>query len=75
MPEKFYIELGDRLRTARTKKGYSLQDVAERVGKSRKTILNWETGTHKIDMDVLKRVCDILDLDVRKVVDELIRFL
>jgi len=75
MPARFYEELGDRLHSARIRKDYSLQDVAEKMGKSRKTILNWETGRHKIDMDVLSDLCGVLDLNVRELVDECTQYL
>ncbi|WP_370863357.1 helix-turn-helix transcriptional regulator, partial [uncultured Dubosiella sp.] len=38
------MHLGNNLFHARKKKGYSQEDVAERLGVSRQTISKWETG-------------------------------
>lgn len=39
-------EVGARIRKARIEKGLTHEELAELVGKSRRTIQNWEDGKH-----------------------------
>lgn len=38
------MEIGQRIKTAREKIGWSQRELGEKVGKDRKTITNYETG-------------------------------
>lgn len=38
------MEIKDLIKQRRLEKGYSLEDVAKRVGVSRQTVQKWETG-------------------------------
>lgn len=51
------MAIGERIKEARGKKGYSLEDVAKLVGTSRQTINRYETGIIKnIPTDVIERL-------------------
>ena len=39
--------LGDRIRDARSRKGYTQAALAEAIGKSVQQVVSWETGAHK----------------------------
>jgi repressor LexA len=75
MADRYYIEMGLRLKAARDRKGYSLQFVGDRVGKSKKTILNYETAVHTIDTLMLKDICNVLDIDVKQLLNDLMQYL
>lgn len=75
MADRYYVAMGEKLRAAREKKTYSLQYVGDRVGKSKKTILNYETAAHIIDTPMLKKICDVLDVDVVKLLNDLMVYL
>ena len=61
--EKFgSIEIGEVLRRIRKEKKISLQEFAERLGVSRKTVQNWESNRNKPDLDTVTLICDILDV-------------
>lgn len=70
--DPFYIELGGRLRMERLRKRYSLQYVADRIGVTSKTILNYEYGNTKIDIPTVYRICGILEIDSKKLINETI---
>lgn len=57
-----YIELGKRLKDARHRKGYSLEDVANAAGKNKATIKRYEDASVRIDMDTLYKICNFLDV-------------
>ena len=59
-----YVRIGQQLKTARLKKNYSLQDVADLVGKNKATIKRYEDATVRVDMDTLEKIANILDLQI-----------
>ena len=58
------VKLGKQLKQARLNKGYSLAEVAEMVGKSKVSIKRYEDASVRIDMDTLKKISDILGMQV-----------
>ena len=62
-----YIRLGKQLKEARLRKGYSLAEVAEMVGRSKVSIKRYEDATVRIDMDTLNKLSSILDMQVMDV--------
>ncbi|TLG72093.1 helix-turn-helix domain-containing protein [Culicoidibacter larvae] len=67
MPEKldkpFYIALGKLLRTRRLELGYSLEEVANRLNSTKKTISRYETAESRIKMSTLQMLSSVLDFD------------
>lgn len=57
-----YVHLGQQLKEARLKKHYSLQDVADIVGRNRATIKRYEDAEVRIDMETLDALCTALDV-------------
>lgn len=51
------------LRTARTYKKLSTNDLAEMLKISKQAVSNWEMGTHRPSEQHLREVCDILELN------------
>lgn len=52
--------MGTRIKEARQARGWSQQDLAERVGVSQPTIVHWEQGTHTPRNLALARLADTL---------------
>lgn len=64
--------IGDALKKARLLKDYSLADVADKIpGISRSSIHKFETGQKSISIDNLVRVCRVLDIDYKDLLDDL----
>lgn len=59
-----YENLGRQLKAARIKKGYSMSQLGEIVGKSKPSIKRYEDATVRVDMDTLQRLCNALDMDI-----------
>lgn len=58
-----YESLGRQLKEARRRLGYSLDEVAEIVGKSKASIKRYEDATAKIDKSTLDKICTALDVE------------
>ena len=54
---------GAMLRDARNRQGLSLRAVAEKVGKSHVFIGDVERGISALPIDLVPRMCDVLNLD------------
>mgnify|MGYP001810237116 CR=1 FL=1 len=55
--------VGEYLKEIRTDKGYSLQYVADRIGRSRYTYRDYETGETEMYWSMYLKVCSALDID------------
>ena len=56
------IEFGEKLKTARIKKGYPLDYVAMMLGKNISTVSRYESGEIIPNAKVVNKLCDILDI-------------
>lgn len=65
----FYFAVGNNIKKYRTIRNFSLQDLAERVGLTKKTIQRYENGEIKIDMDRLTDVAEALGVDVFQLIE------
>jgi transcriptional regulator with XRE-family HTH domain len=61
--EKLTTQLGNRLRLARLRRGFSMVQVAERANISRQTLGHLEAGDAGTSIGVLMRVLKVLSLD------------
>ena len=63
--KSLYKELGKQLKAARLAKGWSLQDVSDKIGgiKTRQTIMRYENGETRPDINTIKALCNVLGLD------------
>ena len=63
--------IGSALKSARLAKDYSLADVANKLpGISRSSIHKFETGQRSISVDNLIRVCKVLEIDYKELMDD-----
>jgi len=57
--------LGENIRFLRTKKGYSQDDIANKLGyKSFTTIQKWESGVSEPPLKALKKLSEIVNIDM-----------
>ena len=64
-------EIGIKLKALRESKEYSLEYVAQRIGKARQTIFKYEKGMISISVDDLQDILDIYGLEFGKVLDDI----
>ncbi len=64
------MPLEDRLKRCRIQKKMTQQELSEKVGCSRSSIINWERGTRTPDADVLRKLADALGVSVAYLLEE-----
>ena len=62
---------GQRIKTLRTEKGLSQQQLADLIYVTRKTVGNWETGNRIPDITMLSRLAECLGVETYELIDEL----
>lgn len=58
-----YEDIGIKLRTLRKMNGFTLKEVADRIGTTVMTISRYEKNARKIRLDVLKKILEIYGVD------------
>ncbi|HEU4716877.1 MAG TPA: helix-turn-helix transcriptional regulator [Bacteroidia bacterium] len=56
------MHIGKKIRVARVVKGFTQEDLAEKIGKTRPLISQIES-TGKVKVGTLKQICKVLDMD------------
>lgn len=64
------MELYEKLKTARIKKDLSQKDAADKVGISRQTLSNWETGKTYPDIVSLIKLSDLYEISLDELLKE-----
>lgn len=64
------MKFGDNLRGLRKKKGYSQEDLAEKVGVSRQSVSKWECGEAYPEMENILALCTIFKCKLNDIVHE-----
>ena len=62
---------GQRIRSLRTERGLTQQELADLMFVSRKTIGNWEMGSSLPDISILSRLAHILNVETYTLLDEM----
>ena len=62
---------GQRIKSLRTEKGLSQQQLADLIYVTRKTVGNWETGNRIPDITMLSRLAECLGVETYELVDAL----
>ena len=53
------MTIGEKILNMRKARGWSQEELAERVGVSRQAVSRWESGTAKPDADKIIAICDL----------------
>lgn len=64
----FYTTVGKNIKKYRMMRDYSLQELADKIGVTKKTIQRYETGEIKIDMERLGEIARALGIRVSQLV-------
>ncbi len=63
------MDLGNKILKLRKEKGYSQEDLAEKLGVTRQTISNWELGSTQPNPEQLKGLSKILNVSIDELLD------
>lgn len=63
--------IGELLKEAREKKGYTLREAGKIMGKSHAAILKWEQGKNAMLVSDLIKYCTVLDVDLDEFIKQL----
>lgn len=58
--------LGDNIKNLRKQKGFTQEELAIRLHVVRQTVSKWEKGLSVPDAEMLQRLADILEMDVKQ---------
>lgn len=61
--------IGNRIKTIRTEKGFSQQELGNKVGLSADRIQKYENGARKPKLELLKKIADALEVDALALAD------
>ena len=70
---ELYVNIGNILREARLEKEMTLEQLAEKVNVTPKTIQRYETGERKISIQTLHTITNVLDIDKQKIINEIFK--
>ena len=65
--------LGERIKTLRTAKGFTQEQIADKTGISRQKYARIEKGVNNITLDILSKIATVLNVtvgDITRVLDE-----
>ncbi|MCM3625775.1 helix-turn-helix transcriptional regulator [Paenibacillus glycanilyticus] len=64
---RLYTEIGRRIREARRRKGFTQEDLSDRVSLSRPSISFVENGQQNISLHAIYEICFVLDVSIHKI--------
>lgn len=62
-------KIGTFLKELRNEKNLTQEQLAEKLGVSRRTVSRWETGSNMPDLDLLIEMADHYEVDLRELLD------
>lgn len=63
------VKIGTFLKELRKEKNITQEELADKMGVSRRTVSRWETGSNMPDMDILIDISDFYGVDLREILD------
>lgn len=63
------VKIGAFLKELRKEKNITQEELADKMGVSRRTVSRWETGSNMPDMDILIDISDFYGVDLREILD------
>ncbi len=61
------VKTGKFLQLLRKEKGFTQEELAEKLNVSRRTVSRWETGSNMPDLDILMELSDLYEVDLREI--------
>ena len=61
------VKTGKFLQELRKEKGFTQEQLAEKIGVARRTVSRWETGCNMPDLDILMELSDLYEVDLREI--------
>lgn len=61
--------LSDNLKTVRKNRGYSQEELAEKIHVSRQTVSKWESGRSVPDAEIIKSVAEVLGVSISELIE------
>ena len=61
--------IGDRIKLYREDRNFSQKEFAEKIGVSNSRVSNWEQGINRPDVDLLKKICEVLNVSPSELMD------
>ncbi len=75
MNDKLKKEIASQIVELRESRGFTQQDLAERINVSRSTVANWEQQRREVGADELLKIYDIFGVDTNEYINKLKKFL
>lgn len=63
------VELGIALRKVRKEKGYTMEEVANHLGLTYKSINHWEQGLNEMKLSHLVKLCNLYQITIDELFD------
>ena len=60
-------DIGKNIRDLRIQRNMTQDELAEKLFVTRQTVSNYETGKSRPDIEMLERIAEVLDADIRQV--------
>lgn len=70
MKKNFYQTVGERLRAARKRKGYTQQEVAVLLGRKKSSVSDNERGLNDIPISIIINYCKLYEIEVEDLVKD-----
>ncbi|MDO5401375.1 MAG: helix-turn-helix transcriptional regulator [Eubacteriales bacterium] len=67
--ENINAHVGSRIRSSRRSRGMTLQQLADRIHKSRATVSKYETGEISLDIQTLYEISQVLEMPISRLAD------
>ena len=67
------MTFGEIIKRERVSKGLSMERLASEAGIGKSTVYNIEHSNHLPQFSTRKLICDALEIDLRRVMDEVLR--
>ena len=64
------MKFNEKLKVLRESKGYTQDELADKLNIARQSVSKWETGINEPDFDTLKKLCQILDCSISELIDD-----